>query len=171
MQIHPTPEQQEIIAALGAIRALLDCFRPVVERIFEQRRKQREKRTPTPDQEAEMMATRQISQRGNLQLELFDNSYRQRIHDTDNQMVTLSTMQVVSVLSEKGGAGKTTLSVHLAVAAQLAGLDAVIIDLDPQASAADWSDRRGSAPEAVAIPPVRLGKLLGELRRTGFISR
>jgi chromosome partitioning protein len=76
-------------------------------------------------------------------------------------------MQVVSVLSEKGGAGKTTVSVHLAVAAQIAGLDAVIIDLDPQASAADWADRRGSAPEAVAIPPARLAKLLPELRASG----
>jgi chromosome partitioning protein len=73
-------------------------------------------------------------------------------------------MKVLAVLSEKGGAGKTTIAVHLAVAAQLAGLDVAIIDLDPQGSAADWSDRRGSAPEAVAIPPVRLEKLLTDLR-------
>jgi chromosome partitioning protein len=65
-------------------------------------------------------------------------------------------MRSIAVLSEKGGAGKTTLSVHLAVAAQLAGFDSAIIDLDPQASAADWCDRRGTAPEAVAIPPARL---------------
>jgi chromosome partitioning protein len=76
-------------------------------------------------------------------------------------------MHVVAVLSKKGGAGKTTIAVHLAVAAKLAGLDAVIIDLDPQASAADWADRRGSSPEAVAIPPTRLAKLLGDLRVNG----
>jgi len=76
-------------------------------------------------------------------------------------------MKILAVLSEKGGAGKTTLAVHLAVAAQLAGLDVAIIDLDPQGSAADWSDRRGSAPEAVAIPPVRLEKLLPDLRENG----
>jgi chromosome partitioning protein len=76
----------------------------------------------------------------------------------------LSPMQIVSVLSEKGGAGKTTVAVHLAVAGCLDGLDTVIIDLDPQASAADWCDRRGDKPEAVAIPPARLGKLLGDLR-------
>ncbi|MHB1304546.1 MAG: nucleotide-binding protein [Acidiphilium sp.] len=70
----------------------------------------------------------------------------------------------MAVLSEKGGAGKTTTAIHLAVAAQIAGLDAVIIDLDPQASAADWADRRGSSPEAVAIPPARLTKLLSDLR-------
>jgi chromosome partitioning protein len=73
-------------------------------------------------------------------------------------------MKTIAILSEKGGAGKTTLAVHLAVASQLAGIDAAIIDLDPQASAADWSDRRGKAPEAVAIPPARLNKLLDELR-------
>lgn len=59
------------------------------------------------------------------------------------------------------------MAVHLAVAAKLAGLDAVIIDLDPQASAADWADRRGSTPEAVAIPPARLAKLLTDLRANG----
>jgi chromosome partitioning protein len=76
-------------------------------------------------------------------------------------------MHIVAVLSEKGGAGKTTVAVHLAVAAKLAGRDAVIIDLDPQASAADWADRRGSSPEAVAVPPARLAKLLGDLRANG----
>jgi len=76
-------------------------------------------------------------------------------------------MHVVAVLSEKGGAGKTTTAIHLAVAAKIAGLDAVIIDLDPQASAADWADRRGAPPEAVAIPPARLNKLLGDLLGSG----
>lgn len=76
-------------------------------------------------------------------------------------------MKTLAVLSEKGGAGKTTVTVHLAVAAQLAGLDVAIIDIDPQASAADWADQRGSAPEAVAIPPARLDKLLADLRTNG----
>jgi chromosome partitioning protein len=76
-------------------------------------------------------------------------------------------MKVVTVLSEKGGAGKTTVTVHLAVAAQLAGLDVAIIDLDPQASAAEWADQRGGAPEAVAIPSARLDKLLADLRTNG----
>jgi chromosome partitioning protein len=67
-------------------------------------------------------------------------------------------------VSEKGGAGKTTLLVLLAVAAHLAGLSVAIIDLDPQTSAADWADDRDSPPEAVAIPPNRLEKLLTELR-------
>jgi chromosome partitioning protein len=77
------------------------------------------------------------------------------------------TTKVVAIVSEKGGAGKTTVVVLVAVAAQIAGLSVAIIDLDPQTSAADWADDRGEAPEAVAIPPNRLEKLLGELRSTG----
>jgi chromosome partitioning protein len=74
------------------------------------------------------------------------------------------TTKVLAVVSEKGGAGKTTVTTNVAVAGHLAGLDVAIIDLDPQTSAADWSDDRGSLPEAVAIPPNRLEKLLSDLR-------
>ena len=76
-------------------------------------------------------------------------------------------MKVLSIVSEKGGVGKTTVAVHLAVAARLSGVDTAIVDLDPQASAADWSDARGEAPEAVTIPPSRLEKLLHDLRKNG----
>ena len=80
----------------------------------------------------------------------------------------MAETKVLAILSEKGGAGKTTVTVHLAVAAELAGLDVAIVDLDPQASAADWCDRRGNSPEAVAIPPARLEKLLAEVRAQGM---
>jgi chromosome partitioning protein len=76
-------------------------------------------------------------------------------------------VKVLSVLSEKGGVGKTTVAVHLGVAAKLAGLETAIIDLDPQASAAEWADQRGEPPEAVAIPPSRLEKLLTDLSGNG----
>ena len=78
-------------------------------------------------------------------------------------------MRTVAILSEKGGVGKTTVTVHVGVAAHRAGLDIAIIDLDPQTSAADWADQRGdgSKPEAVAIPPARLDKLLADLRANG----
>jgi len=76
-------------------------------------------------------------------------------------------VKVLAIVSEKGGVGKTTVAVHLAVAAKLAGVDTAIVDLDPQASAADWSDARGEAPEAVTIPPSRLEKLLQDLAKNG----
>src|SRR3954447_7647394 len=79
------------------------------------------------------------------------------------------TTKVVAIVSEKGGVGKTTVTTNVGVAAHLAGLDVAIIDLDPQTNAADWFDERGqgSLPEAVAIPPNRLDKLLGDLRNNG----
>jgi Mrp family chromosome partitioning ATPase len=51
-------------------------------------------------------------------------------------------VQTVAILSQKGGTGKTTLALHLAVAAEKNGDVAVVIDLDPQASAAGWKDSR-----------------------------
>jgi chromosome partitioning protein len=81
--------------------------------------------------------------------------------------VRLSPMKIVAVLSEKGGAGKTTLTVHIATAAQLAGHSAAILDLDPQGSAYAWAEQRGSDPEALAIQPVALTGWLDKLRERG----
>jgi len=76
-------------------------------------------------------------------------------------------MRTVAILSEKGGAGKTTLAIHLATAAQISGLATAIIDLDPQASAADWADSRSEPPEALTIPPARLAGVLEKLQAGG----
>ena len=66
-------------------------------------------------------------------------------------------MKTIAIVSQKGGAGKTTLALHVATAAEAAGLPAAIIDLDPQASAAGWGDsRQGEAPVVVALPHTRL---------------
>jgi chromosome partitioning protein len=51
-------------------------------------------------------------------------------------------MHTLAIVSTKGGVGKTTLAVHLAVAAQTAGVKTLLIDLDPQGSAAQWSKDR-----------------------------
>ena len=63
----------------------------------------------------------------------------------------LDTMFVVSIASQKGGAGKTTVACALAVAAEHAGLPAVLIDLDPQGSATKWRELR-EAPAPVVTP-------------------
>lgn len=70
-------------------------------------------------------------------------------------------MKTVAILSQKGGTGKTTISLHLAVAAQQAGQAVVVIDLDPQASSAGWKDSRaGDDPVVVSAPASRLTQAL-----------
>src|SRR4051812_10256439 len=70
-------------------------------------------------------------------------------------------MKVLAIISQKGGAGKTTLTLHLAVAAELAGLTAAVIDLDPQPSATGWRDTRTTeTPAVVSAQAARLTKVL-----------
>jgi chromosome partitioning protein len=70
-------------------------------------------------------------------------------------------MKTVAIISQKGGAGKTTLAVHLAVAAELSGKSCVIVDLDPQASATSWKDLRSSeTPVVVSAQAARLPHVL-----------
>lgn len=76
-------------------------------------------------------------------------------------------MRTISVISQKGGAGKTTLAVHLATAATRDGLAVAVIDLDPQATARRWGDKRGAPPEVVSDHAVRLPALLDAARANG----
>jgi len=58
-------------------------------------------------------------------------------------------MRTIALISQKGGSGKTTLAVNLAVQAHRAGLKTTIVDIDSQQTATKWHDRRSGAP-----PPV-----------------
>jgi len=62
-------------------------------------------------------------------------------------------MHVVTVIAQKGGAGKTTIAINLAVAAEACGWRTALVDLDPQASAAGWGDHRErDLPLVAAVP-------------------
>ena len=70
-------------------------------------------------------------------------------------------MKVIAVIAQKGGAGKTTLSIATAVAAVSDGLSAAVVDLDPQATAANWSDRRkAESPVVITALAARLPRIL-----------
>jgi chromosome partitioning protein len=68
-------------------------------------------------------------------------------------------MRTIAVESQKGGAGKTTLAVHLAVAAQQEGYRVAVIDLDPQGNARKWGARRQAEPEVIGDHAEQLAKL------------
>jgi chromosome partitioning protein len=80
------------------------------------------------------------------------------------------SMRVIVVTSQKGGSGKTTLSGHIAVQAELAGEGPVaLIDTDPQGSlAAWWNARKGETPAFAQTDVSRLYADLGQLRASGI---
>lgn len=77
-------------------------------------------------------------------------------------------MKTLAILSQKGGSGKSTLAAHLAVVAQASGRRTVIVDLDPQRSAAGWWETRGAdTPEMVETTPGELRAVLDAARADG----
>jgi chromosome partitioning protein len=72
-------------------------------------------------------------------------------------------MRVLALASQKGGSGKTTLSGHLAVQAQMSGAGPVcLIDIDPQGSLADWWNEREA--EMPAFAQTTVARLASDLR-------
>jgi chromosome partitioning protein len=78
-------------------------------------------------------------------------------------------MYVLVLASQKGGSGKTTLSGHLAVEAELAGVGPVaLIDCDPQGSLSDWwNSRAAETPHFVKVGLLELGDALAQLQQAG----
>lgn len=66
----------------------------------------------------------------------------------------ITHIDTIAVISEKGGAGKTTLALNLAVAALLWGRRPCVLDLDPQASACLWAERRDPSTNSGTWPLV-----------------
>lgn len=78
-------------------------------------------------------------------------------------------MPTVAIVSQKGGSGKTTLALNLAACAAYAKKQSIVIDTDPQATAAAWGDWRGEfLPEIITSPPARLGMTVRKAERGGM---
>lgn len=79
-------------------------------------------------------------------------------------------MDVIALIGQKGGTGKTTLAQCLAVASARRHRRAYIIDLDPQGTAAAWFDRReqrGSMLHVATAAPGRLANAIETARSVG----
>lgn len=78
-------------------------------------------------------------------------------------------VKIIAFLSQKGGAGKTTLAVHTAVAAYEDGHGVVLIDTDPQKSATVWGEARREDGPVVATADVSdLKRVLEAARSDGM---
>ncbi len=77
-------------------------------------------------------------------------------------------MKIIAILSQKGGAGKTTLAINLSVVASKLRKQSVIIDLDPQASACSWHDDRDlELPVVVSAQASRLQNVIDAAKEEG----
>jgi chromosome partitioning protein len=77
-------------------------------------------------------------------------------------------MKTLALLARKGGAGKTTLAIHLAVIAARAGKRVLLVDTDPQRSAAAWwRSRPADVPELVECDATKLPAVLAAAEEAG----
>lgn len=63
------------------------------------------------------------------------------------------TAKIITIAQQKGGAGKTTLIVHLATFWTAQGRKVAVVDIDPQASVSQWAKLR-QARQGLAAPLV-----------------
>lgn len=77
-------------------------------------------------------------------------------------------MRTIAFVTQKGGAGKSTLASSVAVAACAAGERVVVMDLDPLQTLVTWSATRRDANLAVEhTSPAKLAKTLAALEKKG----
>jgi chromosome partitioning protein len=78
-------------------------------------------------------------------------------------------MRVISFVTQKGGAGKSTLAVNCAVAAERARLKTLILDLDDQGSAEAWYQvRDAETPRLVKIGSWKLPEAMAMAKSHGY---
>ena len=78
-------------------------------------------------------------------------------------------MKAITFVTQKGGSGKSTLCINLAVAAQEAGRSVCILEMDRQATVSDWAEHRTSeTPEVAQIDAPQLDEVMKNLRGSAY---
>jgi len=74
---------------------------------------------------------------------------------------------IIGLLNQKGGVGKTTISVNLAASLARTGARVLLIDADPQGSALDWAAARKGEPlfSVVGLPKATIHREIGQIGR------
>jgi chromosome partitioning protein len=76
-------------------------------------------------------------------------------------------MKIVSILNQKGGAGKTTIAVNLAHALQETGKEVLLVDSDTQASARDWHQvNEANLLQVIGLDRKTLDKDINNIKKT-----
>lgn len=93
------------------------------------------------------------------------NEDKSRFHEKEKKVI-LAFMKTIVIANQKGGSGKSTLTVHLAAVAEAAGDGpALITDTDPQGTAGDWFNQRTKAGfDTPRYAPLALSELMPKLR-------
>ena len=78
-------------------------------------------------------------------------------------------MKAITFVTQKGGSGKSTVCISLAIAAQQAGASVCILEMDRQATVSDWAEHRQSeTPEVAQIDSTQLDDIMQRLQGSAY---
>ena len=87
-----------------------------------------------------------------------------------NSTNRINGLKVLTIASQKGGCGKSTLAIHIAVMAELNGYEVIIADLDPHSqTSTEWaSERKQTTPVVVKADTDDINDLHNQAKKEGF---
>jgi chromosome partitioning protein len=78
-------------------------------------------------------------------------------------------MKAITFVTQKGGSGKSTLCINLAIAAEEAGRSVCILEMDRQATISDWAENRAAeTPEVAQIEATQLEQVMHTLKGSAY---